>query len=501
MGGARAYQRQRSRALALSQAPNRGSGGGGAHVRRAKTATTSASTVREHLRLATALAGGRDGAPMDEGGDVLLGAEIAARFRPDFEAMLPAALCPGARTREAVWRLVRWVLARSDAGRLAPEALLELIGAPGGGKPATSTLPAGVVPVAVAGALAQEEAQAEAAGIGRWHGGAGGAMGEELLSPFACGALAQLAFDSAAESRELREFFQLLHSLLSAALALGCGELLPALQADAASSGLLLRWGYECPSPYSPLNMGGVLGLLRVRGAAIMVALSSKRALRPTPLSMRRWANLQLSQQRRQQQSGGGSGGGGAASPLRLPDEAIPRPYFYVVRRQNDGGDGDGDVDAAESARVPYASWAATAGGDVAQALHDEILALLAPSARDTAAPDTGGRLSDSQPAGIERAAPEWEEEAAASSTGPPPGGGSVWARWRRIALMESGVARASAAGRHGGYVMEPALRGAHGGCLHCRLELHQVRQGASSRTHPRRLVMTRRPGGGGGGE
>ena len=50
-------------------------------------------------------------------------------------------------------------------------------------------------------------------------------LGEELLSPFACGVLAHLAFDSAAESRELREFFQLLHSLLSAALALGCGEL------------------------------------------------------------------------------------------------------------------------------------------------------------------------------------------------------------------------------------------------------------------------------------
>ena len=45
--------------------------------------------------------------------------------RPMPASPLPAALCPGARTREAVWRLVRWVLARSDAGRLAPEALLE----------------------------------------------------------------------------------------------------------------------------------------------------------------------------------------------------------------------------------------------------------------------------------------------------------------------------------------------------------------------------------------
>lgn len=92
----------------------------------------SSSTVRERLTEASdqfsypmSSALGDVGEILDPA-DVLLGSEIAQRFRPCFEAMLPSAICP-AELREAVWRLTHWTLARSDAGRLEASSLIELL--------------------------------------------------------------------------------------------------------------------------------------------------------------------------------------------------------------------------------------------------------------------------------------------------------------------------------------------------------------------------------------
>ena len=112
----RSYSVQADRAKALA----RSSGGGG---------RLSSATVRERLAEAPGATGllGEVGAILDPA-DVLLGSEIAQRFRPCFEAMLPSSICP-AELREAVWRLTHWVLARSDAGRLEDGALVELMAA------------------------------------------------------------------------------------------------------------------------------------------------------------------------------------------------------------------------------------------------------------------------------------------------------------------------------------------------------------------------------------
>ena len=66
-----------------------------------------------------------------------------------------------------------------------------------------------------------------------------------LLSPLACGVLAQLAFDSAAGDTALHEFFGALFGTLAACVSLGCAEVAWHMRADARDNGatLLRRWG------------------------------------------------------------------------------------------------------------------------------------------------------------------------------------------------------------------------------------------------------------------
>ena len=143
-----------------------------------------------------------------------------------------------------------------------------------------------------------------------------------LLSPLAVGVLAELAFDVAVESVPLQEFFAALHALLSACVALGVHVVAAELEADGRTSHLVAQWGLSCPPPHGLATLGGLIGLLRLRGAGIMAAAagpgagsnaritaaarqeklankkSSKRLagtggealpLRPVPLSQRIW--------------------------------------------------------------------------------------------------------------------------------------------------------------------------------------------------------------------
>jgi ankyrin repeat protein len=375
--------------------------------------------VRERLAEAPGATGllGEVGAILDPA-DVLLGSEIAQRFRPCFEAMLPSSICP-AELREAVWRLTHWVLARSDAGRLEDGALVELMAArktplPGalardsGGDQQPNGRRAVVID--------PEELAAEEAAL-RGLGERGG-LGDWLLGPAAVGVMAHLAFDAAAEHVETREFYHALHALLSGVITLGAGRLLAALRQDATSSCMLQRWGLPCPAPYSPMNLGGVVGLLRLRGAALMVTLAKlprgARMAVPTALGMRRWARMAVAARRKTEE-------GTEDGP---PNEVVPRPFFILVRRWvasgvcYDSRTRAAEVDREEEApAAPFASWGATPGGEMASLLHTEILQIVSGSPQ----------------------------------------------RWRAMRLLE-GVGE----GAVHGYTMEPALRE----CTHCRVDV-----------------------------
>eukprot|EP01043_Picozoa_sp_COSAG02_P057601 COSAG02_NODE_7020_length_3224_cov_4.448992_3_plen_350_part_01 len=99
-----------------------------------------------------------------------------------------------------------------------------------------------------------------------------------LLSPLAAGVLAELAFDVAVESVPLQEFFAALHALLSASVALGVHVVAAELEADGRTSHLVEQWGLSCPAPHCPATLGGVIGLLRLRGAGIMAAAAGSGA-------------------------------------------------------------------------------------------------------------------------------------------------------------------------------------------------------------------------------
>lgn len=381
----------------------------------------SSSTVRERLAEAPAhyprsnMLG--DVGEILDPADVLLGSEIAQRFRPCFEAMVPPAIC-SAELREAVWRLTHWILARSDAGRLVAGSLVELLVArktplPGalarGAQSADDTAPE----------LGSEEVIAEATALKGL--GERGGLGEWLLHPAAVGVLAHVAFDAAAEHVEIREFYHSLHALLSGVITLGAGRLLVALRRDEASSCLLQQWGLPCPTPYSPLNLGGVVGLLRLRGATLMAVLAKlprgAHMTVPTALGMRRWARLTVAARRKTAE---GADGGS-------PNELVPRPFFILVRRWVSSTEGmhvparrKPPIDREEEApAAPFASWDVTPGGELAKLLHTEIIQIVSNSSQ----------------------------------------------RWRAMRLV-AGVGE----GAEHGYSMEPALRE----CTHCRIDVMQ---------------------------
>ena len=178
--------------------------------------SVSVTTLRDRLSETPALL---------DPADVLLGTEIARRFGGAFDLMLPPEVCPEA-VRLAVRQLALWVLARSDAGRLDATSLVEVM-TEGSGRPVNTQ---GDRRAAAGGPLLRPPAAARADSSAQR-----GGLGNDLLNPIACGALAHLAFDAAAENPELREFFQALHALLSAVLVIGADKLLPALRDDAGS--------------------------------------------------------------------------------------------------------------------------------------------------------------------------------------------------------------------------------------------------------------------------
>eukprot|EP01043_Picozoa_sp_COSAG02_P026365 COSAG02_NODE_1518_length_12179_cov_6.141060_1_plen_668_part_10 len=382
----------------------------------------SAATVRERLAEAPDQHAGSSvlgevGEILDPA-DVLLGSEIAQRFRPCFEAMLPSAICT-AELREAAWRLTHWTLARSDAGRLEAGSLVELLVARKTPLPGALARDSGAQSAnSSASELDSEELVAEAAGLKGL--GERGGLGEWLLSPGAVGVMAHLAFDAAAEHSETRDFYHALHALLSGVITLGAGRLLVALRRDETSSCLLQQWGLPCPGPYSPLNLGGVVGLLRLRGAALMAVLAKlprgARMSVPTALGMRRWARMTVAARRKREGEEDGS----------PPNELVPRPFFILVRRwvssgaSYDYGSSKPQVDREEEApAAPFASWNVTPGGDLANLLHTEILQIVSSSPQ----------------------------------------------RWTAMRLI-SGVGD----GAVHGYTMEPALRE----CTHCRVDIMQ---------------------------
>ena len=148
----------------------------------------SVTTVRDRLSGVPALL---------DTADVLLGSEIAKRFGGDFDLMLPPSMCPEA-VRLAVRKLSLWVLARSDAGRLDADSLVEVMAAGSARSVAAtgSATPAGAAVTAPAALQyprqPAEETEAKSATAERE------GLGDHLLSPAACGALAHLAFDAAA---------------------------------------------------------------------------------------------------------------------------------------------------------------------------------------------------------------------------------------------------------------------------------------------------------------
>ena len=377
----------------------------------------SASTVRERLAEAPDQYPGcgvlGDACAILDPADVLLGSEIAQRFRPCFEAMLPSAICP-ADLREAVWRLTHWTLARSDAGRLEAGSLVELLVARK--TPLPDALARDSAAPSANGAASDLEAGLK--GLGER-----GGLGEWLLSPAAVGVMAHLAFDAAAEHDETRDFYHALHALLSGVITLGAGRLLAALRRDETSSCLLQQWELPCPAPYTPMNLGGVVGLLRLRGASLMAVLAKlPRGARmpvPTALGMRRWARMTVAGRRQSTKTQDGEGAG-------PPNELVPRPFFILVRRwvssrgRHDSTSSQPQVDREEEApAAPFASWGVTSGGELASLLHTEILQIVSSSPQR-------------------------------------------WAAMRLISGVGDGAVH--------GYTMEPALRE----CTHCRVDVMQ---------------------------
>eukprot|EP01050_Picozoa_sp_SAG11_P029819 SAG11_NODE_8549_length_1002_cov_1.085271_1_plen_219_part_10 len=89
--------------------------------RRSRLLAPCAATMRESLVVGAggdAATGGRGTAAT-----VQLGMRLAASFRPMFDRLLPATVAPSS-TRQLLWLLLQWVLARCDSGDLSAKGLV-----------------------------------------------------------------------------------------------------------------------------------------------------------------------------------------------------------------------------------------------------------------------------------------------------------------------------------------------------------------------------------------
>ena len=295
--------------------------------------------------------GHRTAAPSDEAG----AAGLARAFRRKCDGLLPRGCC-AEELRCAVWQLLSHVLARSFAGSLDGTQLCAAIGSGFSNDPNVDDETRTPVRCAAQG----DETPAEIEWVGRYgpkpgprrYGRREERVRQLLLSPACCAVLASLAFDRVGASETLSEVAHVLFALLSACVTFGLSKVSAALARDAEQGKLVRCWGLSCPAGVTAKAIGGIAGLLALRGAEAMTALlnygrsltsSGSAAIQSfgqiAPLSVTAW------------------GRNSEAEKWHL----APRPLLVRDGSVRLGSTDDTDSsDAAGHSSLPWSSWTST---------------------------------------------------------------------------------------------------------------------------------------------
>lgn len=304
----------------------------------------------------------RAAAPSEEAG----AAGLARAFRRKCGGLLPLGCC-AEELRTALWQLLSHVLARSFAGSLDGPQLCGAIASGFSSDPNVDDETRTPTRCAAQG----EHILTEVEWTGRYgpkpaprrYGRRQERVRQLLLSPAACSVMASLAFDRMGASETLGEVAHVLFALLSACVTFGLPAVSAALARDAEHGKLVRRWGLPCPAGATPKGIGGVVGLLALRGAEAMAALlhygrsldGSGGAAIPSfgqlsPLSETAWRRNSEAEQWHV-----------APRPLLVRDGATT---LNSADERSDSGD------AAEHNSLPWSSWL-----DTPKRIFEELIA------------------------------------------------------------------------------------------------------------------------------
>lgn len=303
----------------------------------------------------------RTSAPSDEAG----AAGLARAFRRKCDGLLPRGCC-AEELRSAVWQLLSYVLARAFAGSLSGPQLCAAVASGFSNDPNVDEETR--TPARCAAESDHALTEVEWTGMygpkpgPRRYGRREERVRQLLLSPAACGMLGSLAFDRMGASETLGELAHILFALLSACVTFGLTRVSAELARDAEHGKLLRRWGLSCPVGTTPKGIGGVVGLLALRGAEAMTGLlnygrSLDRGCSAENPSFGQLAPLSDTAWRRN-------------SAMEVWHLA-PRPLLVRDGSNRLSAAGDNDlINHAEHTSLPWASWL-----DTPKRIFEELLA------------------------------------------------------------------------------------------------------------------------------